>query len=64
MEKRYLRFSDLKRLGIVGNWTTLRRWIQTEGFPAGIKLGLNTTVFDAAEVEAWLASRHRKGGCE
>jgi len=39
MTKRYLRFADLKRIGVVGNWVTLKRWIEKEGFPPGIKMG-------------------------
>jgi len=32
----YLRFADLKALGIVRNHTTLKRWIEKRGFPVGI----------------------------
>lgn len=56
-QKRYLRFADLKRMGIVTNWPTLLRWIEKEGFPAGIKVG-NTRLWPESEVNAWLAS-HR-----
>jgi hypothetical protein len=38
----YLRFSDLKARGIVRNWPTLKRWMETENFPRPIKLGPNT----------------------
>lgn len=54
---KFLRFSDLKSLGVVGNWVTLRRWIEREGFPPGIKLGPNTRAWEQSEVEAWLAGR-------
>jgi predicted DNA-binding transcriptional regulator AlpA len=57
MTKRYLRFSDLKRMGVVGNWQTLNRWIEKEGFPPGIKVG-NTRLWLESEIDAWLAS-HR-----
>jgi predicted DNA-binding transcriptional regulator AlpA len=57
MTKRYLRFSDLKRIGVVGNWQTLKRWIEKEGFPAGIKVG-NTRLWLESEIDAWLSS-HR-----
>jgi predicted DNA-binding transcriptional regulator AlpA len=52
-----LRFADLKARGIVGNWMTLRRWIEREDFPAGIKLGPNSRAWDEAKVEAWIANR-------
>jgi len=53
--KRYLRFADLKRIGVVGNWVTLKRWIEKEGFPPGIKVG-NTRLWLESEIDAWLAS--------
>jgi predicted DNA-binding transcriptional regulator AlpA len=55
--KRYLRFADLQAQGIVGNRETLRRWQLDHGFPRPVRLGPNTAVYDAAEVEAWLATR-------
>ena len=53
----FLRFPDLKRLGIVNNYTTLLRWIASGDFPPGRMLGPNTRVWTLQEVEAWLASR-------
>jgi hypothetical protein len=41
----YLRFADLKALGIVRNHTTLKRWIEKRGFPVGIWIGANTHVW-------------------
>jgi hypothetical protein len=29
----FLRFADLKARGVVGNWMTLKRWIDRENFP-------------------------------
>jgi len=55
MTKRYLRFADLKRIGVVGNWVTLKRWIEKEGFLPGIKVG-NTRLWLESEIDAWLAS--------
>jgi hypothetical protein len=52
-----LRFKDLKERGLVPNWTTLLRWIELEGFPAGIRLAPNTRAWTEDEVAAWLASR-------
>ncbi len=56
----FLRFPDLKARGIVNNWMTLRRWIEREGFPAGVKLGPNTRAWSESEIEAWLAERRQK----
>jgi predicted DNA-binding transcriptional regulator AlpA len=53
----YLRFPDLKSRGIVSNWVTLRRWIETQGFPSGVKLGPNTRAWDEGSIESWLAQR-------
>jgi predicted DNA-binding transcriptional regulator AlpA len=33
---------------------TLWRWVKNRTFPAPFKLGQNTTVWDAREVEAWI----------
>jgi predicted DNA-binding transcriptional regulator AlpA len=60
----FLRFADLKERGIVKNWTTLKRWQETEGFPASVKLGPNSTAFLESEVMAWLATRLRQKGSE
>jgi predicted DNA-binding transcriptional regulator AlpA len=54
---RYLRFADLKARGIVNNWPTLKRWIEREGFPPGIKLGRNTRAWTEDSVTEWLANR-------
>ena len=55
--QRLLRFSDLKKLAIVNNWPALLRWIATEGFPPGIRLGPNSRAWPKHEVMAWLESR-------
>jgi predicted DNA-binding transcriptional regulator AlpA len=52
-----LRFADLRARGIVKNWMTLRRWIEREGFPPGVKLGPNSRAWWEQDVMAWLASR-------
>jgi predicted DNA-binding transcriptional regulator AlpA len=52
-----LRFADLKARGIVKNWMTLKRWIEKEGFPPGIKLAANTRAFPEDDVMQWLATR-------
>jgi len=56
-----IRFSDLKKRGIVGNWPTLLRWIETEGFPPGIQLGPNSRAWPEAEVAEWLNDKRIDG---
>jgi predicted DNA-binding transcriptional regulator AlpA len=46
----------------VNNWTTLLRWIETEGFPPGILLGPNSRAWYEDEIEAWLANRPQAAG--
>jgi hypothetical protein len=53
----FVRYADLIAAGIVANWTTLLRLIDTEGFPVGIMIGANTRAWRLDDVEAWLASR-------
>jgi hypothetical protein len=57
-----LRFADLKRIGLVGNWPTLKRRIESQAFPPGRLLGPNTRVWTETEVELWFVSRpeHRE----
>lgn len=57
MLQRRLRFEDLKRLGYVNNRTTLKRWVDTLGFPAGEMTGPNTRTWGENEVAEWHASR-------
>jgi len=52
-----LRFNDLKSRGVVSNWVQLRRMINLYDFPPGIKLGPNSTAWNAEAVESWIASR-------
>jgi predicted DNA-binding transcriptional regulator AlpA len=56
-----LRFSDLKRLGVVRDRATLRRWLKakTDPFPSAIVLSGNSIAWRAAEVSAWLDRRPR-----
>jgi hypothetical protein len=54
---KFWRFSDLREIGVVRNRVTLRRWIEKEGFPAGLLLGPNTRVWPNDQVEAWIAGR-------
>ena len=57
MIAKHLRFRDLKALGIVSNWTTVQRWIESEGFPPGRRLGPNTRTWTADEISQWLDNR-------
>ena len=61
MAELYLRFRDLKARGIVGNWMTLKRWIEKENFPSGVKLGPNSRAWTETEVNKWLAGRPQAG---
>lgn len=54
---RYLRFADLKAMGIVQYRSTLYRWIADGYFPAGVMLGPNTRAWPEDQVELWQASR-------
>ena len=54
---RLLRFSDLRQRGIVRNWPTLRRLVERQGFPPGIRLGAQARAWPEAEIDAWLETR-------
>ena len=62
LPSRLLRFRDLKEIGLVKNWPTLKRRIENQGFPPGRLLGPATRVWSEAEVELWFVSRpeHRE----
>jgi predicted DNA-binding transcriptional regulator AlpA len=53
----YLTFKDLQSLGIVSNWPTLNRMIETAGFPAGVRLSAAKRAWNEDDVKAWLATR-------
>jgi hypothetical protein len=53
----FYRFADLKSLGIVGNYTTLLRWIEQGEFPAGRMLGPNIRAWLVSEINDWITSR-------
>ena len=57
LPNKLLRFADLKRIGLVGNWPTLKRRIESQAFRPGKLLGPNTRVWTEGEVEAWFVSR-------
>jgi predicted DNA-binding transcriptional regulator AlpA len=54
--KTLLRFDDLEQYG-VRNWPTLKRWIDTQGFPTGFYLGENTRAWRKEDCDHWLANR-------
>jgi predicted DNA-binding transcriptional regulator AlpA len=59
-DRRFLRYADLQRLGVVSNRGTLAYWIKHGQFPAGIKIAGprgRTLVWDVGEVSAVLAQR-------
>lgn len=56
----WLCFADLKAERIVQNYPTLQRWIDKEGFPAGVLFGPNTRRWRRSWIESWLASRPTK----
>jgi predicted DNA-binding transcriptional regulator AlpA len=56
-KKRYLRFCDLVDRGLITNRTTLANWIRDRGFPPGVLIGPNTRLWDADEIDAWIAAR-------
>ena len=57
LPNKLLRFRDLKRIGLIENWPTLKRRIESQGFPPGRLLGPNTRVWTEGEVEVWFVSR-------
>jgi hypothetical protein len=52
-----MRFADLKAAKIVGNWVTLKRWVEREGFPSGFLMGPATRVWWKSDVHEWLVNR-------
>lgn len=54
---RFVRFADLVAAGIVANWPTLLRLIETENFPEGVMIGRNMRAWRADLVAAWLDQR-------
>jgi hypothetical protein len=63
--RRYLRYAELRSLGLISNRATLRLWTERGAFPAGIRLPGpygTTLVWSAAEVATVLAERFAKRG--
>lgn len=57
MVKVLLRFKHLKQRRVVENWPTLKRLVETQGFPPGRLLGPNTRVWTEAEIDNWIDAR-------
>lgn len=49
------RFRLAQALGV--HVATIDRWVRDKRLPSPVKLGEKSTVFDAAEVNRWLAER-------
>lgn len=52
-----LRFPDLVAIGVFNSRMTLKRAINSQGFPAGVLLTPNCRVWREDEVDAWIATR-------
>jgi predicted DNA-binding transcriptional regulator AlpA len=61
---RLLRFPDLIARGLFNSRMTLKRAIDTQGFPPGVLITPNARAWSEDEVNAWVASRPaaRKAG--
>lgn len=54
---RLLRFPDLIARGLFNSRMTLKRAIDTQGFPPGVLITPNARAWDEDEVNAWVTSR-------
>ncbi len=54
---RYLRYADIRDMGVVRNRIGLKRLVDNEGFPKPIKLTKQQFIYRADAVEAWLSGR-------
>src|SRR2546423_13402465 len=52
-----LRYRDLKATGVVNSRMTLKRLIDSQGFPAGILITPNARAWLEDEVDEWIANR-------
>jgi predicted DNA-binding transcriptional regulator AlpA len=60
---KFIRFPDLVAKGVVNSRMTLKRLIDTHGFPPGKLITPNARAWSEAEVDAWVNDRPttRKG---
>jgi predicted DNA-binding transcriptional regulator AlpA len=56
----FLKFDALKKLGVVKNYPTLKRLIETQDFPPGRWLGRNQHVWTEQEIEDWIRDRPKQ----
>jgi hypothetical protein len=57
--RRFLRFKQLKEMGIVGDYQTLEDLVEKHGMPAGFKLSHKVLLFDEDEVLAWVETKRQ-----
>jgi hypothetical protein len=50
------RYADLKKLGFVECWNTIKSWQERFQFPVGTLVG-HTRIWTGAELNAWFANR-------
>jgi predicted DNA-binding transcriptional regulator AlpA len=55
--RRFLRFRQLRQMGVVGDWITLLDYIERLGFPPGYKLSHKVRVWDEQSVLDWIEAR-------
>ena len=54
---KFLRFADLKFIGIANSWAQLKKLQDRHGFPAGRLLSPQVRAWSEAEVNQWLDRR-------
>ena len=52
-----IRYNDLVAKGVVNSRMTLKRLIDTQGFPTGRLITPNSRAWDEEDVDAWIAER-------
>ena len=52
-----IRYNDLVAKGVVNSRMTLKRLIDTQGFPPGVLITPNARAWDESEVDAWIVGR-------
>ena len=52
-----IRYADLVNKGIVNSRMTLKRLIDNQGFPPGIRVTPNSRAWVEADVDAWVSNR-------
>ena len=54
---KWVRYPDLVAKGIVNSRMTLKRLIDSQGFPTGVLITPNARAWDETLVDAWIANR-------